>query len=340
MRANWNIIDASGYSTNQYIDLNPGSYSNVGHLTGNVAIAYGASIENAKGGSGGDTLVGNAAGNALNGNAGGDTLYGLAGSDILRGDGGNDTLCGGAGADQLIGGLGADTFVFDAGCLPDAQQAIFDRVLDFNQGQAGAFLAGEGDQLDLSALIAGAYGAGQSLSSLVRAVANMSGTFVSLEIANAVTGGALPWQKIAELPGLMAGQALSLIARSGQTTSVTVRSLTPTIVEAHGATHLTEVEGRFYLVDHAASGPSLKEGGAEYQVGRYGAWAPIAAEQTAGGYRVVWKVTGADTYTVWDVNSQGNYVSSPIGAVSGSDMFLQSLETSFAQDLNGNGRSA
>ena len=40
------------------------------------------------------------------------------------------------------------------------------------------------------------------------------------------------------------------------------------------------------------------------------AWTPIGAEQTASGYEVAWKVTGADQYTVWTTDNSGNYVSS------------------------------
>jgi hypothetical protein len=110
------------------------------------------------------------------------------------------------------------------------------------------------------------------------------------------------------------------------------------VIEAHGATRLVETAGRFYLHDGAGSGPSLKYGGADYTTGQFGAWAPIGAEQTADGYQVVWKVTGADQYTVWNTNGQGNLVSYATGVVSGSDPFLQGLESSYSQDLNGNGQ--
>ena len=43
--------------------------------------------------------------------------------------------------------------------------------------------------------------------------------------------------------------------------------------------------------------------------GQFGAWTPIGAEQTASGYEVAWKVTGADQYTVWDTDSSGSYTS-------------------------------
>ncbi len=71
--------------------------------------------------------------------------------------------------------------------------------------------------------------------------------------------------------------------------------------------------------------------------GQFGAWTPIGAEQTAGGYEVAWKVPGADQYTVWSADSNGNYVSTLIGIVSGTSAALESLETSFHQDLNGDG---
>ena len=63
---------------------------------------------------------------------------------------------------------------------------------------------------------------------------------------------------------------------------------------------------------------------------------PIGAEQTATGYEVAWKVTVGDRYTVWNTDSNGNFISG-IGAVSGSSYALESLETSFQQDLNGDG---
>ena len=68
-----------------------------------------------------------------------------------------------------------------------------------------------------------------------------------------------------------------------------------------------------------------------------GHWAPIGAEQTASGYEVAWKVTGADQYTVWNTDNSGNYVSSAFDVASGTSAALQSFETSFQQDLNGDG---
>jgi serralysin len=71
-------------------DLREGRYSSLGGVTENVAIAYGALIENLRGGLGDDTLFGNEVNNIIVGNAGSDELTGFSGNDILRGGAGND----------------------------------------------------------------------------------------------------------------------------------------------------------------------------------------------------------------------------------------------------------
>jgi len=101
-------LDFSGYANTQTIDLRPGYFSDVGGLTGNVTIAMGANIEDARGGSGADTINGNALGNWLRGEAGNDTIKGLDGDDRLDGNDGNDTIDGGAGFDQINGNIGND----------------------------------------------------------------------------------------------------------------------------------------------------------------------------------------------------------------------------------------
>lgn len=108
-------FDFSGYSQNQLIDLRQGAFSNVGGYTANVAIAYGAVIENALGGSGADTLIGNGAANMLDGGAGNDRLFGEAGDDMLRGGAGDDLLDGGSGTNMIDGGDGQDELILPGG---------------------------------------------------------------------------------------------------------------------------------------------------------------------------------------------------------------------------------
>jgi serralysin len=74
-------IDLSGYTTASNLDLNEGAFSDVGGLTKNLSIAFGAMIENAIGGKGNDYLMGNALPNVLQGGAGNDMINGGDGVD-------------------------------------------------------------------------------------------------------------------------------------------------------------------------------------------------------------------------------------------------------------------
>ncbi len=86
-------LDFSGFTQNQKINLNQGSFSDVGGLVGNVSIAQGVTVEAALGGSGNDLLIGNAMANLLEGGAGNDILYGGGGGDTLWGGAGRTPLC-------------------------------------------------------------------------------------------------------------------------------------------------------------------------------------------------------------------------------------------------------
>ena len=109
------------------------------------------------------------------------------------------------------------------------------------------------------------------------------------------------------------------------------------MIEGFGSTSLTEVGTHFYLYGSGGTGPSLKYQGADYVAGQFGQIAPIGAEQTASGYEVAWKMPGADQYSVWVTDNNGNYLSNTLTSVSGTSAALQSIETSFHQDLNGDG---
>lgn len=102
-------IDASLYSMAQHIDLNAGTFSNIGGFTGNISIAIGTIIENVRGGSGNDVLYGNSAANVLSGNNGNDVLYGRGGADTLNGGLGNDTFVLANENDTVIDSGGVDT---------------------------------------------------------------------------------------------------------------------------------------------------------------------------------------------------------------------------------------
>jgi murein DD-endopeptidase MepM/ murein hydrolase activator NlpD len=111
------------------------------------------------GGTGNDTLSGGSESDLLKGEEDHDSLDGGSGSDTLHGDGGNDRLFGGTGRDHLLGGSGADVFI-----LTSADNEV-DVIRDFNQG-SGSYVPGEGDAIDISALVGTAFAAGQAASAL------------------------------------------------------------------------------------------------------------------------------------------------------------------------------
>ena len=113
-------------------------------------------------------------------------------------------------------------------------------------------------------------------------------------------------------------------------------ALSPRCIELLGSTNLLRVGNNYYLESiSCGTGPELQSGGAAVTAG--GSWVPIAAEQTAAGYDVAWKISGANEYTVWSTDSSGNFIANITGAVSGNSIALESLETTFHQDLNGDG---
>lgn len=107
------VLDFSGYSQTQWINLNEEAFSSVGGLRNNVSIARNVTIEDAYGGSGADSMSGSAAVNLLRGNAGADSMDGGSGTDTLEGGAGNDLYLGVTADDRIteVAGDGADTMI-------------------------------------------------------------------------------------------------------------------------------------------------------------------------------------------------------------------------------------
>ncbi|MEK9285718.1 hypothetical protein MTR72_40065, partial [Bradyrhizobium sp. ISRA442] len=105
----------------------------------------------------------------------------------------------------------------------------------------------------------------------------------------------------------------------------------PVTIESFGSTSLLQ-QGSYYEL--GISGPMLKSGGAPAVSGHLVA---IGAEQTASGFDVAWKDPSADSYTVWTTDANGNFLTNLVQSVSGTTVALETLETTFHQDLNGDG---
>jgi len=84
-------LDVSGFSQQQIINLNPGTFSNIGGKIYNISIALNVSIENAVGGSGDDYIYGNAVENRIHAGAGHDRIQGGYANDYIDGGQGIDT---------------------------------------------------------------------------------------------------------------------------------------------------------------------------------------------------------------------------------------------------------
>jgi hypothetical protein len=147
------------------------------------------------------------------------------------------------------------------------------------------------------------------------------------------------------------GAASAVVTASTGTSAPPAPPTSPTptpdkLIESAGATSLVESGNKFYLNSSSGSGPTLKYRGADFVDGTDGAWTPIGAEKTATGYQVAWKLAGTDKYTAWNTDNNGNYVShvsaltgsASGGVISGTSAALKSLETTFHQDLNGDGQ--
>jgi serralysin len=105
-RADAGLAPRTQAAYDQYVTLFGETYSN-GLLSDNIAIAYGATIENAIGGGGNDTILGNHVANRILGNGGNDEIDGGLGLDVLSGGAGDDTFVGtlGGGAVKAKDGL-------------------------------------------------------------------------------------------------------------------------------------------------------------------------------------------------------------------------------------------
>jgi cytochrome c2 len=110
-----------------------------------------------------------------------------------------------------------------------------------------------------------------------------------------------------------------------------------TLIESSGTTRLLTDGTYYYFQTNGGHAVTLSYNGAPVVVGQFGAWAPIAVQQTATGYEVALKEAGANLYGVWNTDASGNFVSAPISNVSGTSAALESMETSFNFDLNGDG---
>ncbi|GEP12551.1 calcium-binding protein [Methylobacterium gnaphalii] len=174
-------LDLSGTTSGVTVDLIAGTSEAT--ETGRDQLV---SIEDVRGGSGGDTLSGNAASNAISGGAGVDRISGGAGDDVLHGHEGGDTILDGAGSDIVLGGDGDDVLTASS----DGESDQFDGgagkdTLDLSGATSGVMV-------DLTAGTASGQDIGADTVTSVEVVLGSSGndTLLGSSAADTLLGGA------------------------------------------------------------------------------------------------------------------------------------------------------
>ena len=120
----FDTLSAVGSQRDAIVDLRAGSFSSIGasFVNENIAIAFGAEIEQAIGSDNDDQLFGNEQGNVL---------IGGLGNDILQGFGGADELRGGAGADTYVVSLGDDNNIINEEQMAGRDRLIVNTLPEF-----------------------------------------------------------------------------------------------------------------------------------------------------------------------------------------------------------------
>jgi serralysin len=154
---------------------------------------------------------------------------------------------------------------------------------------------------------------------------NSAGAYTST--ATGILSGASP-----ELEGVEANFRESFAGAGAEAT--------PTPVSTNGATTLAEVGNLFELNPAGGgTGPLLQLNGSLVTAGEFPlGWTPTGAEKTSSGYEVTWSLPGQDEYTVWDVNSSGEFTGDSTGIVSSESTPLEGLTPSSGEDLNDDGK--
>src|SRR5260370_702802 len=116
-----------------------------------------------------------------------------------------------------------------------------------------------------------------------------------------------------------------------------------TVIQSFGATRLVQVGIHFFLDNiSTGAGTELKYNSSAVATGEFtaaggGTWTLIGAEQTASGYEVAWKVAVFFLMIRWPPRSTLFPYTTLFRSMSGASAAIENAETSFHQDLNGDG---
>ncbi|MDN5006373.1 M10 family metallopeptidase C-terminal domain-containing protein [Bradyrhizobium sp. GCM10027634] len=334
-------------------------------------------IDNANGGSGNDTIIGNAIANVLKGGAGSDTITGGGGNDTIDGGAGTDTAVYSGNQANYSISYNSTTHTFtiidQRSGSPDGTDTVTNvEYFQFADGTLSSnalanppvwieaigttSLVQSGSDFYMSPVGGGAHVDLKYGGSLV--AAGEFGVWTPVGAEQTASGFDIAWKA----PGTNQfiiwhtdanGNYLtnSGVLSGGSTTLEQAETslhqdlngdgtigIPVTTIETSGATSLVEDGGGNFYMNQVAggTGPELKYGGAPVVAGQFGTWTPIGAEQTANGYEIAWKTSGTSQFIIWNTDSSGNYQDNT-GLVAGTSSTLEQAESSFHQDLNGDG---
>ncbi|MEM8811160.1 MAG: M10 family metallopeptidase C-terminal domain-containing protein [Pseudomonadota bacterium] len=362
-------LDLSGFSQRAVVNLNPGTYSSAGgttsSMTYNIGIAVGTIIENAYGGSGDDVITGNYANNHLKGNGGDDKLTGFGGNDILEGGSGNDwaNFSGGI-ANYLINatetyfeiiGEGHDTVYMD---VENFSFAGLFYTLEYMIQEFGVLeLETDGDYAlkreFRQYVIEDAAENTINISYLgLPVVTGFNGQWTPLHVEENGSGGfQLLWTNASgdfnlwQLDGSGAYVSDIVFSQSEITDyeaefeadlngDGTIGRVV-TVLEDDGDLDLLSESGVRYLIREAGGNTTgIYYNGKALAPGAFGGWSATHVEANgSGGFDVILHNAVDNQHALWELDSNGNYLSSHL--LEGSSLFH--YETVFGDDLSGDG---
>ncbi|WP_166145669.1 hypothetical protein [Methylosinus sp. RM1] len=312
-------------------------------------------------------LVGSNFDDILKGDSNDNSIVGGAGNNFIEGGGGADTLDGGGGLNTIGYSWATSGVTIDLAAggdstgstLRDFTNVIGSKYNDTINGVSGSTLTGGGgydiyefsgtggvqtivNGVSVVSLPQGelAMGGGVSLFDLrfMRSGNDLVITVIGAESRVAVRdwfAGAY-----AQLTKLTFSDG-SQIGTSAIAALATLADAPSGVIENAGNIALVAA-GNYYGLygkdgsGNPTTGPLLRYEGAAVTAGQFSGWSPAAAAQTAGGYVAALRSADNASYSIWNVDAGGNYVTS-VG-LEKNDPRLWSYETQFNFDLGGDGR--
>lgn len=189
--------------------------------------------------------------------------------------------------------------------------------------------------------------AGEFADYLPTAVATVSGGYIVV-FTQTSTGNIVVWDVNAG--GAFVGLRTGVIASSSQTFE-NLETLVYTDLNGDGVIGtagyasdssttppaVVEETQYSYLINDNGSTVALQYGGNYLNVGQLGDFNMTAAVSVSNGFDVAFRSASSGNFVVWNVDSSGAFIKLVTGVVGANSYQIESLETVFNRDLNGDG---